>query len=288
MAEENNEQQENTGNGDVAQSQKKPPACPPPGLPGWMGTFTDLAILLLTFFVLLLSFCKTETEKYEAALGSIRNAFGGNVLQYGEVIQEGKSPDDAPTMLDSAQPIQPFPIDFLTTEGLLDKHEINRESEEDLRQMRNDLYEYQLSENVEVFEMPEGIRVKVQDKIYFKEGSIEPERVTVEVYDRLVQMLTEQNWTIYVEGHASIGEVSSNGQDRDAFELSADRAMAVSRSLARRGVSPDRIITIFFGDSDPVDDASLSYERRQELSRRVEFTIRKQHINRGGHKVRSR
>lgn len=45
-----------------------------PGLPGWMATFSDLVTLLLTFFVLLLSFAKTENEKYEAALGSIRSA----------------------------------------------------------------------------------------------------------------------------------------------------------------------------------------------------------------------
>ena len=60
------------------------PECPKceecvPGLPGWMATFSDLVTLLLTFFVLLLSFAKTESAKYEAALGSIRNAFGGNV-----------------------------------------------------------------------------------------------------------------------------------------------------------------------------------------------------------------
>lgn len=285
MAEENKDSEAN-GSGGV-EEQKKCPPCPPKGLPGWMGTFTDLAILLLTFFVLLLSFCKTETEKYEAALGSIRNAFGGNVLQHGEVIQEGKSPDDAPTMLDSEQPVQPFPIDFLTTEGLLERHEINRESEEVLRDMKNDLYEYELSDNVEVYEMPEGIRVKVKDRIYFKEGSIEPDEVSIAVYDRIVNLLAEQDWTIYVEGHASIGETSTDEQ-KDAFELSSQRAMAVSRSLARRGVRPDKIVTVFFGDSDTIDSPSNDYEENQRLSRRVEFTIRKLHINRGGHKVRSK
>lgn len=266
---------------------KKCPPCPPKGLPGWMGTFTDLAILLLTFFVLLLSFCQTETEKYEAALGSIRNAFGGNVLRHGEVIQEGKSPDDAPTMLDSEQPVQPFPIDFLTTEGILERHEINRESDEQLREMRNDLYQFELSENVEVYEMPEGIRVKVNDVILFKEGSIEPDNISIEIYEKLVNMLTDRDWTIYVEGHASIGEKSIDGT-RDAFELSSDRAVAVSRSLARRGIRPDRIITVSFGDSQPVEVSSNNYQQNQSMSRRVEFSIRKKYINEGGHRVRSR
>ena len=283
---QDDQNQKNQEQGEI-ETPKKCPPCPPKGLPGWMGTFTDLAILLLTFFVLLLSFCQTETEKYEAALGSIRNAFGGNVLRHGEVIQEGKSPDDAPTMLDSEQPVQPFPIDFLTTEGILERHEINRESDEQLREMRNDLYQFELSENVEVYEMPEGIRVKVNDVILFKEGSIEPDNISIEIYEKLVNMLTDRDWTIYVEGHASIGEKSIDGE-KDAFELSSDRAVAVSRSLARRGVRPDRIITVSFGDSQPVEVSSQSYQRNQSMSRRVEFSIRKKYINEGGHRVRSR
>lgn len=59
----------------------KCPECPPAGAPGWMATFSDMCTLLLTFFILLLSFAKTETAKSEAAMGSIRNAFGGNVLK---------------------------------------------------------------------------------------------------------------------------------------------------------------------------------------------------------------
>ena len=88
------------------------PKCPPckPGAPGWLATFSDLCTLLLTFFILLLSFAKTETAKYEAAIGSLRNAFGGNVLKAGEVMLAGKSPSDAHTMLYSDMPAKPFPI----------------------------------------------------------------------------------------------------------------------------------------------------------------------------------
>ena len=147
-----------------------------PGLPAWMATFSDLVTLLLTFFVLLLSFAKTESAKYEAALGSIRNAFGGNVLKHGEVIQRGKSPDDSPTMLESQQPIKPFPIDFLTMEGILDKREINRESDETLKQARQGLAEFNLADNADVYEMSEGIKLVIKDKIYFEEGSVETKR----------------------------------------------------------------------------------------------------------------
>ena len=70
------------GGGDEIPQEVKCPDCPP-GLPGWMATFSDLVTLLLTFFVLLLSFAKTETAKYEAALGSIRNSFWRKCLKKG-------------------------------------------------------------------------------------------------------------------------------------------------------------------------------------------------------------
>lgn len=274
----------------MSDAANQPPVkCPPckPGLPGWMATFSDLVTLLLTFFVLLLSFAKSETAKYEAALGSIRNAFGGNVMQQGEVIQPGKSPDDNPTMFDSQEPVRPFPIEFLTTEGLLDKLEINRESDEDLKSMKDDLLEFNLSDNVDVYQLPEGIQVRVKDKIFFKDGSIVPDQIAVVVYDRLIQMLSKKDWTVFVEGHASRGEKSRDG-NLDAFELSSARATAVSRSLIRRGVRSDKITTVSYGDSRPEEIPGRSFTESQDKSRRVEFIIRKTDLSIPGNRVESR
>ena len=270
----------------AVQQKVKCPKCPPKGLPGWMATFSDLVTLLLTFFVLLLSFAKTESAKYEAAMGSIRSAFGGNVLRPGKVIQKGKSPDDAPMMVESEEPPRPFPVEFLTREGILDKHEINRESDEDLQVMRQDLQEFDLSENVNIYELPEGIRVEVKDKVYFKVGSTIPSKIAVRVYDKLVKMLSQKNWVLTVMGHAEPGEVSKNGK-QDAFELSAERASAVARSLIKRGVAPEKITTSFYGDSK----TKILRERSGKKGSRyryVEFMIRKRHVETGGHKVDSR
>ncbi len=261
----------------------KCPECPPPGLPGWMATFSDLVTLLLTFFVLLLSFAKTETAKYEAALGSLRNAFGGNVLKQGEVVQRGKSADNAPTILESQQIIKPFPIDFMTMEGVFDKHEINRQSDEEYAQMKEDLKQYSLAESVNVYEMPEGIKVRVKDKIYFDEGSVKINEISIEVFDRMVKLVKSRGWSIFIEGHASKGEVDREGGD--ALELSSRRALAVQRSLVRRGVRPDKIITVFYGDTHPERIEGRNEVELDKLSRRVEFIIRKRDLRTEGHKV---
>lgn len=259
------------------------PKCPPckPGAPGWLATFSDLCTLLLTFFILLLSFAKTETAKYEAAIGSLRNAFGGNVLKAGEVMRPGKSPDDAATMIDSDMPSKPFPIEFLTSEGLLDKHEVNRESDTQLNQLKKMLAENELSESANVYEMPESILVRMKDKIQFQKGSTGIDEIDVQVFDHLVKLLRENNWNILVEGHAEQGETSK--EKLDAYSLSSMRALAVSKALIQRGVSADRITTIFYGDSRPLVKINKNIS-----DRRVEFVLKKNDLRVEGKKVEAR
>ena len=258
------------------------PKCPPckPGAPGWLATFSDLCTLLLTFFILLLSFAKTETAKYEAAIGSLRNAFGGNVLKAGDVMRPGKSPSDAPTMIDSDMPSKPFPIEFLTAEGLLDKHEVNRESDAQLGQLKKMLAENELSEAANVYEMPESISVKMKDKIQFREGSTAIDDINIQVFERLVKMMKENTWNIMIEGHAEAGEVNTKDPSVDAYALSSQRALAVSKSFIQRGISPGRITIIFYGDSRPQDKTNPNVS-----DRRVEFLLKKTDLRTEGRKV---
>lgn len=50
--------------------------CPPVGAPAWMATFSDIAILLMAFFVLILSFAEFNQPKFKMISGSLRESFG--------------------------------------------------------------------------------------------------------------------------------------------------------------------------------------------------------------------
>lgn len=288
MAEEKEENAQAAGGGGGGGAPcEEPKPCPPcpEGLPGWLATFSDLCTLLLTFFILLLSFAKTETAKNEAALGSVRNAFGGNSLKQGEVSMKGKSPYDSFTMLESQFMIQPFPIDFLTMEGLLDKNEINRESTEELANMRSDLENYSLQEHVTIEEVGEGIKVRLKENIYFKEGTIEIENFHAETMAKLADLMKNENWVLFIEGHSSVGEKSKDGK-LDAWGLSSLRSMVVSQNLLKRGIKADRINPVFYGDSRPDrQDKSTSRQSDPRLDQRVEFMLRKTDLRTPGHFV---
>ena len=63
------------------------------------------------------------------------------------------------------------------------------------------------------------------------------------------------------------------------------RATAVTKSLVSKGIAPDRITIVSYGDSRPVKIRGQSRERLNRLSRRVEFMIRKKDLETQGHKV---
>lgn len=250
--------------------------CPPEGAPAWMATFSDLVTLLLTFFVLLYAMSKQDTSKFESMAGSIRKAFAGNARKIGETVQLGKSPDDSPTMIESQEPVKPFPIDLLTSEGILEKHEINRESDEDLEEMREVVANYNLTEDVAIEQMPEGIKIRMKDNITFKKGSTVIDDISVRVFQRVIMLMQDNDWAIFIEGHSEKGETSTEEPSVDAFMLSAKRASAVAKSLIKRGVRPEKITTVFYGDTRNIDG---------DINRKVEFILRKNDLQTKGRSV---
>ena len=51
------------------------------GAPEWIVTFADMMSLLLTFFILLLSFASMDAEKFKAVAESLRESFTFTVMQ---------------------------------------------------------------------------------------------------------------------------------------------------------------------------------------------------------------
>ena len=132
----------------------------------------------------------------------------------------------------------------------------------------------------------DGIKIKMKDKILFKEGSSEAVDINIRVFEKIIQLMKENNWIIFVSGHASLGEKGKDGSD--ALTLSSKRAIDVSRALIERGVRPEQVTTIFYGDTRPDSGYSSSGNTPQNLNRRVEFILRKVGIDTPGRKVDSK
>ncbi|MCB0393885.1 MAG: hypothetical protein KDD25_04970, partial [Bdellovibrionales bacterium] len=155
--------------------------CPPPpsgGAPGWIVTFADLMSLLLTFFILLLSFSEMEVTKFKKIAGSLKDAFGVQ-----KVILEDVYPKGTSAFLQHYSPGQP---DVLTMDNsqpvslkdpILEKikneqeRQAKKEFDENVAKVKQTLKEDIKKGNVEVETKGKNIIIRVPEKASFSSGS---------------------------------------------------------------------------------------------------------------------
>lgn len=249
--------------------EKKCPPCPQ-GLPGWLQTFGDLMSLLLTFFVLLLSFANTDLIKYKEALGSIKDAFGVSVEEPGEF--EGKSPN--PLALEV-----PAPKTRVIKKEIVDKvanKQVSQEQKEALRGLTKDVEQAvsaaKMDKAMEVSVEGGKVRVKAPDKIFFKTGKATLRKIAYRVLKRFGQILKKQNFDLVVEGHSDKIPIKGSKRFPSNWELSAARAASVIRYFVdKHEIAPRRLTAVGYAFSRPIAPNTTRAGRAK--NRRVEFVF---------------
>ncbi len=131
---------------------------------------------------------------------------------------------------------------------------------------------------VVVIPEPKRIRVGAQIEFEYDSDKLKQGR-TQRVMDRIAEVLEERTdlELIRIEGHTS-----SEGSERYNQDLSERRAASVRQALIDRGIAPDRLESVGFGESQPI--ATNDTDEGREQNRRVEFVI----LRRDGKEVEER
>ena len=227
----------------------EPPPCEE-GAPGWVVTFGDMMSLLLTFFILLLSFATMDTVKYKVLSGSIQVAFGVQELtptfnrpQTRKVIaKEFSMKFNSKNMLDGMKKIEEQET-ARTPSGRVD---------------------------IKVFEDYRGIVLEMGESHMF-----EPDEQTLKpsIWSFLNEVMKEAamyDAQIKVEAHTDSDPIRT-AQFPSNDHLSASRAVAVIRHFRRThpNIPKHRFEAIPAGDTRPirVNDS----EAAKKENRRVTF-----------------
>jgi chemotaxis protein MotB len=232
---------------------KKKKADAPAGAPAWMTTFADLMSLLMTFFVLLLSFSTiADPMKFDQAMMSLRQAFGFLPQNLAVV------------------PINLQPQSKYKTPQSIDR--LARRLRRKLQVMgREKDIALQLDEDG-------GLRINLPSQILFDSARAELKPAAFGIMDDIGALLAEvPNATIEVRGHTDSRPLTSGGRYRDNWELSFGRAKAVTERLAfAGGIDRNQMEIHALGPSQPVADnetpEGLAANRRVELYVRGELS----------------
>lgn len=231
---------------------------PKKGAPAWIVTFADLATLMLTFFVLLLSFANTDIVKFKDMLGSVQDAFGvskkvhgsyQSVLK-GEVTEKEKSQSATSALTDAKA-----------------KEELERQKM--AQQIEKTAQKMGQSKDISVSVESQGVRVRIKGGYFFEPGSASLKRVSLPFLQSIGDLMAEAPFNLKIEGHTDNIPISTP-KFASNWELSAIRSTTVLRYFVQqKKIDPQRLMAIGFADNKPVAPNDKSWGRAK--NRRVEF-----------------
>ncbi len=113
-------------------------------------------------------------------------------------------------------------------------------------------------------------KLVIADKVHFETAKATIRKESYAILDEVAKVLHQNHQIklLRVEGHTD-----DRGSDRYNQKLSQRRAESVRKYLVRKGIDPNRLIAVGYGESKPIADNNTKEGRSK--NRRVEFTILK-------------
>jgi chemotaxis protein MotB len=236
---------------------KPPEEEPPKGSPEWIVTFSDVTSLLVTFFVMLLTFSTLEKQNFQKLAGSLAGGFG--VL--GPKFKTNKSALMHKDQLRS---------DRLRDEGVDEPFMRSLDDLED--EVMNLKTKERLETELKMDRIEDGLRIRLEGDRLFNPASAELRGEFIPVLKELAEILSYYRNDLVVEGHT---DTKFTGTQRypTGFELAGTMAQKVAEVLITEAQIPShRVGAASFGASRPIDDNQTPMGRAR--NRRVEILVK--------------
>ncbi len=236
----------------MAKYQEEPEECEE-GAPAWMVTFADLVTLLLTFFVLLLSFANTDEQMFNEMKGSVKDAFGVSKESRGTFEKEkSESVSSRPEII-----------------------KLEKENNKMLRDIRKLINKLGLKGSSMMKLEKDGLKITIKGQALFAPGRTKINESVFVLLDEFKKQLDKyKGFTLVVEGHTDNIPIKSSLFPSN-WELSSARAISVIRYFMEElDVKPKRLLAVGYADTKPIATNDTPEGRAE--NRRVEFRLKKE------------
>lgn len=221
---------------------------PPSGGGGadWALTYGDMMTLLMTFFILIVSFSTTELVKFRKAMGSLRGSMGVLLEQDGASIIAKENDSVLPKM---------------------DSH-VTMQSLEDLEKY---VFEMQIENGVGIELREGGLTIRLADYLLFDLGQVEVKPVVYPILDNLGMLIQMMRCKVRVEGHTDNLPIHT-GRFKSNWMLSVMRAVSVVDYFVEKvHLDPTLLSAVGCGEFRPLLPNTTAENRAQ--NRRVEIVL---------------
>ncbi len=233
-----------------------------PDSSAWLVTFSDLIMLLLTFFVLLLTMSSMDTKKLKETFAHFRGAPGVLELAGSREISN----------------LSNFITKYQSSESLLviDQDHIKKLL---IPSAKSDRYmdEKTIKDFCKLISMADdnrGIVLTFQDKILFDPGEATIKKEAFPFFDSIAETIESSRNNILITGHTDSIPLQSGSYESN-WELSLYRGLSVLEYfLNDKKLSPERFAVAAYGATRPLSPNNTPENRAR--NRRVEIIF--QHL----------
>ncbi|MEQ8248537.1 MAG: type VI secretion system protein TssL, long form [Alphaproteobacteria bacterium] len=233
--------------------------------PAWMVTFADLALLLMAFFVLMMSFSSIDLAKYRNVSESMSEAFNDALGAFDQPLagRIGEEKADSDTFKEEAG-------NAASQVGESDD-ETRKKMQETFSSLKSVLRKEVTEGKVSVESSGNAVIIRFDDSAYFTAGSEALSPAMAPVLQRVANVLMTSPGTIVVEGHTDSVPISTD-RFRSNWDLSTARAASVVTELLQFApIKNDRVVVQGHSDTKPVAPNDSAENRAK--NRRVEIHI---------------
>ncbi|MGN0921763.1 MAG: flagellar motor protein MotD [Cellvibrio sp.] len=252
----------------------------------WLVSYADFITLLFAFFVVMYSISQVNESKYRVLTQTFGDAFNPSSTksQHQEAVEQ-TAPVLNPIQFDNTNTSVVTGDDLiqLNTEA---NDEVDTETTsslpvDELAQI-SDLVSEKFSgliedELIHVSSNELWLQIELKDSILFASAQAEPSEQAVEILAEVAKILKNYDNPIQVEGFTDNVPIKHPKYPTN-WELSTARASSIVKLLIEKGVPPQRLAAVGYGEFQPIADNSLPEGRAQ--NRRVTIMVAKRKMER--------
>ncbi len=225
------------------------------GAPAWMVSWSDMTTLLLTFFIVMLSFAEIDGKDFYLVLTSFRGSLGmmtgGYSLSSGRLVEMGHNMKNLPA----------------NSQGRTLSNSVKKAISVFKPEIK--------TKKVRVTEDERGMVITLASDAFFDQGSAALKNGMKPVLDKVGNILRNVSNFVRIEGHTDASPISEKSEGRGYptnWELSGARSVNVLRYLTEdEGVNGKKLSAVAFGDQRPLDTNDTPEGRA--FNRRVDIVI---------------
>jgi chemotaxis protein MotB len=260
----------------------------------WLISYADFITLLFAFFVVMYSISQVNDSKYRVLSDTFIEAFNQptdaqtnpepsdklnaandviSPIDMGKAAVNPSNNTNEPAIIsdqgEAKVEVDPAPI----IEPEKNSDELTQTSDlvsEKFSQLIND-------QMIQVSSNELWLQIELKDSILFSSGSADTSEQAQKIFDEIANILKNYANPVQVEGFTDNIPINSVKYPTN-WELSAARASAIVKYLAIRGVAPERLSAVGYGEFQPVADNVTEQGRAQ--NRRVTIMVAKRKMDR--------